>query len=411
MTYKPTKFDESAVMRSLEKIAIQKGLATPDQIQKKAETKKPVAPTDSFSENLLILCEKLRERGFSKYATELEVKFLTFKKAETNLYDITKETGEDLVDSAHPEGGKKLDSTWNDLGEIETITEQHSKILDVINKMPKGKLANKNAINAIKIVMSQHMAGGSTEEEQRNDLARKYLADANKILDTITEVVNREGGLWNAGISSTILFTRGKWFNTKVTEAKSLLTKNEPTIDDVTALTKLINNVYSEISPGITGGVSENTWQVISPMFRDFSDPLNKALDQIKQRNVLRTQRLGGKTPAPQAKTEEQGGNVINMPEVTDVASFTITKFKTRVDTAFNKLQSFTSVRNVAQNPTAIKWVKDEAEDLKELYSRLEAVDPDQAEAVAQALEAEIAEEEANINDFYDYYVKPKAGA
>lgn len=186
MTYKNIKFEDSAVMRSLERVAVEKGLVKPDILKKEASAKPEEAP-HTLSEKILKLCEGLREQGFQKYADEVEVKFLMFKKAENSLYDITKEEGKDLIEFAHPDGGKKLDKGWSDLGTVETILEKQRKIQEVVNKKPTGKLASKNIINTIRIVLAQDAAeptdpldtvvedGGAGDTSSEEDSAQKYF--------------------------------------------------------------------------------------------------------------------------------------------------------------------------------------------------------------------------------------------
>jgi hypothetical protein len=154
MTFKNLKFDESPVMRSLERVAIAKGMVKPEALKKEASAPIEQDP-NTLSEKILKLCEELRSNGMETYANDVEVKFLMYKKAENSLYDVFKEEGKDLVEFAHPDGGNKLDKGWSDLGLVETITEKHQKIVDVINKQPKGKLASKNIINTVKIVLAQ----------------------------------------------------------------------------------------------------------------------------------------------------------------------------------------------------------------------------------------------------------------
>jgi hypothetical protein len=177
MTYKSTKFHQSPVARSLEQLAIQKGLFKAQEAQKaqseeeKAPVKTASAPK-SFPEKLLALCDGLRAGGFAVYANTLETQFLLMKKAESNLraglvkqadnqlhlYNTHGEEGKDIIEFAHPDKNKKLDKSWDDLGVIENIVEKHEKILDVVNKQPRGKLSSKNIANAVKIVLSQGAA-------------------------------------------------------------------------------------------------------------------------------------------------------------------------------------------------------------------------------------------------------------
>lgn len=173
------KFKDSIVMQSLEKLAVQKGLIKPEVMKVEASAE-PEPQSESFTENLLLLCNKLRAKGFNKYASELEAKFLNLKQAEAKLYDITGEKGEDLVDFAHPKGGVKLDQDWDDLGTVETTTEQHEKILNVVHKPVKGKLEAKSAINAIKIILAQ----------SGKDLIKEKLNKAHELLMSVFNTVN-----------------------------------------------------------------------------------------------------------------------------------------------------------------------------------------------------------------------------
>lgn len=105
----------------------------------------------SLDETILKLCQKLHTEGFGKYADELEKKFLQYKAAETHLYRAHDEDGEDLVERAHPDGDVNMGD--GEHGDVETIVSQHKKIVDVIQKDPKGKLAE--YIASCKVALGQ----------------------------------------------------------------------------------------------------------------------------------------------------------------------------------------------------------------------------------------------------------------
>lgn len=154
MTFKHTKFD-SEVFRSLERVALDKGMITPEvPLIKEASVKvEDLSPTNDLMINVVKLCSGLRSRGFDKYADEVESKFFALKSANV-LYDVSKETGEDLVDAAHPKGSHKLEDVDGD-SLIETILDRHLKMIEVTNKKPTGKLANIDIINSVKIALAQ----------------------------------------------------------------------------------------------------------------------------------------------------------------------------------------------------------------------------------------------------------------
>src|SRR5271166_3224783 len=115
MTFKHAKFADSPIMRSLEKVAQEKGLIKPAELKKEASIKKKadITPTDNLMGNIFRLCAGLREQGLVKEATEIEMNYLQFKQAQT-LYETSKEEGEDQVHAAHPDGSHKLENVDSD---------------------------------------------------------------------------------------------------------------------------------------------------------------------------------------------------------------------------------------------------------------------------------------------------------
>jgi hypothetical protein len=134
-----------------------------------------MAKNDNFNVNIIKLCAKLRSSGLSSFASEIESKFVALKKAETELYNINTQTAEQRVADAHPDGSVNLFDDPE--GEVETVTDAHKKIMDILEKMPTGKLASvkKN----IKISNASLMSGISnifnnklTLETAQQQLAR-----------------------------------------------------------------------------------------------------------------------------------------------------------------------------------------------------------------------------------------------
>lgn len=65
------------------------------------------------------------------------------KEDSDKYYDVTDETGEQLVEKAHPGGGTKTELTHSKTDEnlVETIVEQQEKDIDVAKSVPKGTYA------------------------------------------------------------------------------------------------------------------------------------------------------------------------------------------------------------------------------------------------------------------------------
>src|SRR5713101_2217630 len=138
MTYKHNDFQSSPTMRSLAKIASNNGWIKAEVAEEKP-AQPDLFPTTNLTQNILKLCNGLRNSGLNKYAEELEGKLMNYKQANS-LYETSNEEGKDLIDAAHPKGSHKLEGVEGD-AVIETILDQHIKILDKINKKPTGKLA------------------------------------------------------------------------------------------------------------------------------------------------------------------------------------------------------------------------------------------------------------------------------
>ncbi len=150
MTFKHLKFAESSTMQAFEKLAKDRGMVVPDVVKKTAKPSLDLNPSKNFLENILKLTAGLRAQGFVRHAEDLEKKYVVYKRAES-LYETSKETGEDVVDQAHPKGSHTLDGGHKVL----TIVDQKKEIEQVVNKKPTGKFASNNEIiNAVKLVFA-----------------------------------------------------------------------------------------------------------------------------------------------------------------------------------------------------------------------------------------------------------------
>lgn len=293
MPQKPLKFNKFSVSESLEKVAIEKGLAKPEPkntFKKVAEASKSItnlAPTENLFENILKLCEGLRSQGFNKYADEVEAKFLQYKKAET-LYDVSGETGDDLVDRAHPDGSHKMEDVAGD-SVIETILEQHKKIKEVVNKTPTGKLAAKDAINFARIILAQ-----SGDEVELN------LHSATSIWNKINQIIKEEGGLsYVPGVGRGMEY----WADSKVMDSK--LSERPMKLDMVDDIKGLVDHIKNLVSPGITGGVSKQAWMLLDNgnEFNVLQEFLDKARQGIEAKlRVERSQKFEDKPKTQEAQ-------------------------------------------------------------------------------------------------------------
>lgn len=138
MTFKHIDFHDSSVMRELERQSVKKGnvlnISVTDAIKKIAKAKF-YSPTDNLFLDLVKLAEGLRAKGFGDRAEVLETKILAYKKA-SEQYNTE-------LTAAHPEGDVTMGEASNGLGDVETLESAHEKIVQVVNKNPTGKQANK----------------------------------------------------------------------------------------------------------------------------------------------------------------------------------------------------------------------------------------------------------------------------
>ena len=81
----------------------------------------------------------------SQSSPELDLSLSVTAGEQHKLYHVHSETGEDLVNAAHPGGGTvtQLDVTPSDkLALVETIVEQHKVIEDIARGLATGKIAS-----------------------------------------------------------------------------------------------------------------------------------------------------------------------------------------------------------------------------------------------------------------------------
>ena len=134
--------------------------------------------------------------SFNATANEYQSKH-TKKKADKNgtndLYNVTKETGEDLVEKAHPGGGTKTELTHSKTDEnlVETIVEQQQRDIEVANKVPKGTYATlKSLHNALSKM-------GHSEKLNELDAIINIIATPQDILNeelsTLSDKLDQKG--------------------------------------------------------------------------------------------------------------------------------------------------------------------------------------------------------------------------
>ena len=127
---------------------------------------------------LVALASDLEELGANKVAQVVDKETRRFKKAMDGLYDVTGETGKDLIDEAHPGGGVVIAPSQEEGGKVETIIEEQEKNIKKVLKDPTGKYAK--YINELIILANKFEDEGKVEEAKMIDKTISELHEAAK---------------------------------------------------------------------------------------------------------------------------------------------------------------------------------------------------------------------------------------
>jgi hypothetical protein len=284
MTFKHVKFEDSVTMRSLERVARDKGWLPPVKSLSKIASlnETDLSISVNLTENIMKLCSGLRASGLDKYADDVESKFMSYKSAQT-LYETSKEKDEDLVDAAHPKGSHKLTDMDGD-NVIETIIDQHLAGIKLTEKKPTGKLAsNKDILRSVKIVLAQ--AANPT-----------IVQNLNIVLNSVQTifVLHEDQSFLTRPIASgkdTLI----NYINQAISNAG-----NPSSLERILPMIKLgLDSFYSAFKPGtIIGGVPNETWAGMTSLFakantalgtiqKALSEPAAAAPKVASQLNIL----------------------------------------------------------------------------------------------------------------------------
>lgn len=195
----PTNLYDSEIYRSLERQAYKEGFFTPSDkdIVKQASNNVKIAskvndrmsaanlqPSENVDIDISMLVDGLRNRGYILQAQDVETNYIMFKKAETEYYNLSMETPNDLMEFAHPDGDINVTDIKGELADIETIQSAADKILAVVRKQPSGKLAASAGLikkNAQEEIEHPGLKNDNTNQDDTEKLNNAY--------DTLKELV------------------------------------------------------------------------------------------------------------------------------------------------------------------------------------------------------------------------------
>jgi hypothetical protein len=384
MTFKHVKFEDSSTMRSLVKVAQEKGWTKEEPLKKTAAVTKTadLRPTDNLMDNILRLCAGLRERGFQKYAEELENNLFTYKQADT-MYDVSKEKGEDLLEHAHPQGSHKMEDVDSTEAVFEDLIEKHTKTMKAVDKNPTGKLSDASAVlGAVKRVLAQGADSGQLEQSITRNVQR-----AVQVVEQVGPIIQSEMTIYTDYVR-------------KLDSIKQA--SLNPTIDNLQVMVDEIGYLKSRIKPSNwttlwMGGITENTWATVEPMLDGATRLVNNAIQARKSINAQRAAAIT-KSFEDGGAGEGGGSGTLQVPEQQVAADPLIGKGVSLI----NRLKGLQALRNVAQNTEALQWTKDEIGEIQDVIKRFnQAVSVGQGDSVRSDLEAEMNTKESEVNDFY----------
>lgn len=366
-SFKHDNFSSSEVMRSLEKLTVEKlGPAKPP-LTKQAEIN--YTPSSNLMENVLRLCAGLKTSGMIKEANELETNFLQYKRAQT-LYDTHKETGDDLIEQAHPEGSHKLRDLDSPEATVEDILEQHVKILQVMNKgTPKGKLSSASLINKVKLALA-----GQEDVDNLYNQANVAFQKFKNVYDAIASKLGEEVGSNDA------------FFNVI---SNALTKKSAYQMQNMeNYLTKSLSGLQSDKEPGFFSSAAEKqTWQnEILPLINIANRYATTF--QFLVKNIRQTE--------ADAKTnlvkQQYDPDYVAKKEVPP-ADALIGKGNSLVDriTALGLTQA-------GSNPVVKSWIPKQINAIKDVMSRFSRLPASQVQAQRQEFETEMTQLEAQVN-------------
>lgn len=212
----------------------------------------------TLEENLLKLCSELRGNGFDIYADSVEEKFLALKTADTHMYRVHDEDGEDLIEFAHPDGDHNVED--GELGDVETIVSQQKKMKAIVKKDPTGKLAQ--YVEMCRIVLADD---GGKEDLER--MRQNVAATA----DAIDVAVEQQGDLsWLGELPA---------YKTAMWALKRDIAKQPINTPDIANALVAVGNVKAAVS-GKTGILdSLNPWSGVQD--KELFGKLTSNLDQM----------------------------------------------------------------------------------------------------------------------------------
>lgn len=392
MTFKHIDFGSSPVMRSFEKVAFQKGLVNEEDLtisfirekvaKIKSDKEKDLYPSNNLTVDILKLCNGLKNIGLETYANEVEQNFIRFKQANSSLYDISGESGEDVINSAHPGGSHKLENLPGDEATIETILDKHLKNLEVINKKPTGKLSNAaDIIQAVKLIFAQQTLEDKSKENTSSlGMLKGYILDI--------------AALFQAAIKQTDI----GWFDKKRLNpsiSQIMEYSNNPSASNIEEVSNLSKWIYGSLKNILED--NQDTW-------KEISSQLNRVWSTLAIARKLRSE-----IDNPQEESKPIENKSV---EVTQPAAQTFDKSSLigKLNSIKNKIKYYTSLVPLRISPkfqaNPLEYLGKWDADASNKIEYISSIPDEEMSANGQELNAKISELNGWVANFGKQWLK-----
>lgn len=404
MTFKHIDFDDSPIMRSLTRVASAKGWLPNEPAITKQAAATPVPdlqPSHDLTTNLLKLCSGLRTAGFDKQAQEIETKMLSYKKASVDLYNVSGETGDDLLGTAHPKGSHKLLDVDSKEATFEDLLDKHVQILKVVEKKPTGKLSNASEIlNAVKTVLSSVKTVSAASD--LDNLYAQALAAFQKFREVYGGINSQIGddSNDNAVFLNTIQYDLE---HRKVYDVEDL----------EKMLSEALSNFESDEKPGFLASSEDRSrWNdVVLPMItiaKRYAEQFRNVVSKIRELEAQAKTQSTVKQYDPEA-TQEKPAAEQTLPAMKVDFHGPLTASFQQAQNLKSKIQAWLAIHSISSNPALVKWIKDETSALDSILQNYGKVSEQQEENMVGPMQSEVAQEAKDIDIFETNFIKPKA--
>lgn len=409
MSFKHTKFDDSAVLRSLEKIAVDKKLIQLPVMTKSASqlvADKDLSPTGDFSHDIVKLCNELRKEGLHKHADEIESNYVAYKQAQT-LYEAFKETGEDIVHAAHPDGPFVFEDVVGKPKVLDILTRQ-MEIIKKVNKEPTGKLAYNRNYQNLKLAFSSdtslndHGSVTDARKQRLREEAKKKITEAKNIYKQLCDYTD------------PIL-------NINIERPEDLAFEDAistPTVANVIKLQSQVKDVESSITPSewlggaVTIGVYKNKWDHAKSLLNDIYDLIgddqkNSNLSEFKDTAYALLYRSERLKKSMRRRRPEDGGSTNEIPStefpgVSGQSPEVEDEFR-KIDTELDKMDAYKRTAKVSESTKAsiiADKIINKFEEIKKRYTGVKDFS-----SILSILQNEVATGQRTVKKFYEKYV------